>query len=382
MSHSRTAIASDELDKGPASPSIKKKRSHGPLFRIAIALLAIVAIWWTFGFVHRTLTFEETDDAYLSGHVHQISARIAGSITEVLVKENQVVKKGQALARLDPLEFQIALQEAKAALAQDQAEAQQAQAALAQSKAQLAQTQAEESSSEAQVARMQAQSQVASVNYGRDADLYRSDSRAVSKADVDTTQSAAQASTAGLDAARADVIAARARIAASEAAVNAAEAAIASAATKIDAGAAAFLDAQRQLSYVEITAPSDGRIGDKNVETGNRVQVGQALFALVDEDYWVTANFKETQLRKMQPGQPVEITVDAIGSQVLRGTVDSIAPATGSEFALLPPDNATGNFTKVVQRVPVKILLDPASIRDLQDRLRPGLSAVVSVRIK
>jgi len=292
------------------------------------------------------------------------------------------VKSGQVLARLDPLEFDIALQEAKAALAQQEAGVLQAQAALAQAKAQDAQTRAQEASSEAQVQQIVAQLSMAKVNFGRDQRLFQTDVRAISKADVDTTQSAAQATTAALAGARADVIAAQARVQAGAAAVEAAQAEVASANTKVDAGRAAVRDAERELSYVEIRAPSDGRIGNKNVEVGNRVQAGQALFAEVDNDCWITANFKETQLRKMYAGEAVEITVDAIGSRVFLGKLDSIAPASGAQFALLPPDNATGNFTKVVQRVPVKIVFDPESMRGFEDRLRPGLSAVVSVRVR
>jgi membrane fusion protein (multidrug efflux system) len=177
------------------------------------------------------------------------------------------------------------------------------------------------------------------------------------------------------------VAAAQARVLAGEAAVESAAAQAASAGTKVDAERAAVRDAERELSYTEIKAPSDGRIGNKNVEVGNRVQVGQALFAVVDNDCWITANFKETQLKKMTAGQRVDFTVDAIGGRVFHGTLDSIAPASGAQFALLPPDNATGNFTKVVQRVPVKVVFDRGSVRGFEDRLRPGLSAVVSVRV-
>ena len=337
---------------------------------------------WVANFIHHALIFEETDDAYINGHVHQVSSRVAGSVTEVLVKENEVVKAGQVLVRIDPLEFDIALQEAKASLAQAEVGVQQAEAAFAQAKAQYAQMQAQEAAAEAQVQQTGAQLDVANVNYGRDQRLFQSDARAVSKADVDTTQSAAQATTAALAAAKADVTAAQARVQAGEAAVQSAQAEIASARKKVDAERAAVRDAERNLSYVEIKSPSDGRIGNKNVEVGNRVQVGQALFAVVDNDCWIIGNFKETQLKDMVPGQPVEITVDAIGDRVFQGKLDSIAPASGAQFALLPPDNATGNFTKVVQRVPVKIVFDSDSIQGFEDRLRPGLSAVVSVRIK
>jgi membrane fusion protein (multidrug efflux system) len=274
------------------------------------------------------------------------------------------------------------VQKARAALAQEQAGVQEAQAALAQSQAQFAQTQAQAAASEAQVRQMGAQLDIAKVNYGRDQSLFQKDIRAISKADVDTTQSTAQATSAALAGAKADAAAAHSRVQGAQAAVESAQSAVASANTRVDAARAVLLDAQRELSYVEIKAPSDGRIGNKNVEVGNRVQVGQAIVAVVDNDCWITANFKETQLTDMQAGQPVEITVDAIGSHEFRGKLDSIAPASGAQFALLPPDNATGNFTKVVQRVPAKIVFDPDSVRDFQDRLRPGLSAVVSIRVK
>jgi len=362
----------------PRAPGSKRRT----LSRIAVAILIIACALWVANFIHRALVFEETDDAYIDGHVHQVSSRLAGSVTEVLVDENQVVKAGQILARIDPLEFEIALQKAKAALAQEQAGVQQAQAALAQAQAQYAQAQAQQSSSEAQVQQIGAQLDIAKVNFGRDQGLFQKDVRAISKADVDTTQSTAQATAAALAGSKADAAAAQARVQASEAAVGSAQAAVASASTKVDAERAVVRDAERELSYVDIKAPSDGRIGNKNVELGNRVQVGQALFAVVDNDCWITANFKETQLKEMRPGQTVEITIDAIGSHEFEGKVDSIAPASGAQFALLPPDNATGNFTKVVQRVPAKIVFTPDSVRGFEDRLRPGLSTNVAVRVR
>jgi len=373
----------ESLPDAVAAPvKVARARKRGPFFWLAAGILIVAASLWAVNFIHRALVFEETDDAYIDGHVHQVSSRVAGSVTEVLVKENEVVKAGEVLARVDPLEFEIALQRARAALAQEQAGVQQAQAALAQAKAQDAQTHAQVAAAEAQVQQTEAQLDLAKVNLGRNQRLYQSDVRAISKAEVDTTQGTAQVTTAALAGANADVTAAQARAEASEAAVESAQAAIASANTKVDAERAAVSDAERELSYVEIKAPSDGRIGNKNVEIGNRVQVGQALFAEVDNDCWITANFKETQLKEMRSGQPVEITVDSIGSRGFRGKLDSIAPASGAQFALLPPDNATGNFTKVVQRVPAKIVFDPESIRGFEDRLRPGLSTVVSVRVK
>jgi membrane fusion protein (multidrug efflux system) len=368
----------------PRNPARRKpapRKGRGPLFRLVVAILIVAAALWVANFIHRMLVFEETDDAYIDGHVHQVSSRLAGSVTDVLVDENEVVKAGQVLVRLDRLEFDIALREAKAALAQAEAGVAQGRAALAQARAQSSQAQAQHASADAQVRQITAQLDLAKVNFGRDQRLFQTDVRAISKADVDSTQSAAQGAAAALAGAQAESAAAQARVQAGEAAIESAQAALASADAKVDAASAAVSDAERELSYVEIKAPSGGRIGNKNVEPGNRVQVGQALFAEVDNDCWITANFKETQLKDMRPGQTVEFTVDAIGSRVFRGKLDSIAPASGAQFALLPPDNATGNFTKVVQRVPAKIVIDPDSMRGFEDRLRPGLSTVVSVRV-
>ncbi|MFB2919093.1 MULTISPECIES: HlyD family secretion protein [Aerosakkonema] len=145
---------------------------------------------------------------------------------------------------------------------------------------------------------------------------------------------------------------------------------------------AALKDAQLQLSYTEIAAPAAGRIGRKSVEVGQRVQSGTPLMAIVSDEYWVVANFKETQLERMKPGEEVEIKLDAFPHQTFKGRVDSFSPASGSQFALLPPDNATGNFTKVVQRIPVKVVFDADSIKGYESRIAPGMSAVVSVAVK
>jgi membrane fusion protein (multidrug efflux system) len=143
--------------------------------------------------------------------------------------------------------------------------------------------------------------------------------------------------------------------------------------------AAALEDAKLQLSYTIITAPVSGRIGRKSVEAGQRVQIGQPLMAVVEDQPWVVANFKETQLQKMRTGQHVEVEIDTFSKHKFYGHVDSLAPGSGNEFALLPPDNATGNFTKIVQRIPVKILLDQDSVRGYENLLSPGMSSVVTV---
>ncbi len=364
-----------------AKPAAAKKK-RGPVFWLVVAVLGAGALWWTAGFVHHALTFEETDDAYVNGHVHQVAPRVAGAVTEVLVDENRDVKAGQALARIDPLEYEIALHRTQAMLAQAKAEAGRSRAAVTQANAQVAQMQAQVEQATAQVSRAGSQLDTANTDFNRNNKLYNSDQRAIAKSEVDTTKGGFDAAQAALNAAKANLDGVKANVVAAQAQVESAQAALAASQATVAASEAAVRDSERELGYATITAPVDGRVGNKNVELGNRVQVGQALYALVQPDLWVVANFKETQLTRMKAGQPVDVTIDAVGGKTFAGKVDSISPATGAQFALLPPDNATGNFTKVVQRVPVKIVFAAGSVRGYEDRLRPGLSAVVNVRVR
>ena len=364
----------------PLPPAGKKKR--GPLFWIVMLLLGIGAAVWLVDFASHAYLYESTDDAYIAGHVHQVSPQAAGAVTTVLVDENVKVTAGQVLVRIDPLEYEISLHRAQANLAAAKADEAQARAAVGQSQARVLQLQAQVSQAEAEVARSQAQFEMAGINFNRNNRLYADDNHAIAKSDVDSTRGSFDASQAALQASKANVEGARSNVVAAQAEVEANGAQLAAAQAKVQANDAAVHDAERELSYTTLSAPVAGRIGNKNVESGNRVQVGQALFALVEPDLWVSGNFKETQLAHMQPGQKVLIAVDAIPGHEFTGRVDSISPATGAEFALLPPDNATGNFTKVVQRVPVKIVFDRDSVRGYEDRLRPGLSTVVDVRIR
>ena len=364
----------------PPSPPAKKRR--GPVFWLVTIILAVAALLWTADFIHHALVFEETDDAYINGHVHQIAPRIAGAVTEVLVDDNRTVKAGQVLAKIDPLESELALHRAQAMLAQSKAEEGRSKAAVDQSKAQVLQLQAQVEQAQAQVSRAGAQLETANADFARNNRLYNNDQKAIAKSEVDTTKGSFDAAQAALDAAKANVVGAKSNVEAAQAQVESTQAALTAAGANIAANEAAVRDAERVLSYAVLTAPTDGRIGNKNIETGNRVQVGQAVYALIEPDLWVVANFKETQLTRMHAGQKVDLSVDAVGGKTFVGTVDSISPATGAEFALLPPDNATGNFTKVVQRVPVKIVFDADSVKGFENRLRPGLSVVVNVRVR
>jgi membrane fusion protein, multidrug efflux system len=377
MSNSDTKAATAAI-----SPAAPEKKKRGPAFWTIVTLAAVGGGVWLAHFIHRAIVYTETEDAYVSGHVHMISSRLDGSVTEVLVQENETVKGGQVLARLDPFASQVALDKARASLDAARADALRAQAALDQARAQEIQAKAQVAEARAQVGESNAQLDLANVNSGRSEKLFQADTRTISQSEVDTTLSAKAASEATVTAMKASLEAAEARVHVDSAAIESSAALVASADAKVKAEQESVRDAERTLTYTTISAPADGRIGNKNVELGNRVQVGQPLFALVEPNYWVTANFKETQLRGMSAGQEVEVTIDAIGGHVFTGKLESVAPATGAEFALLPADNATGNFTKVVQRVPVKVIFDKDSIQGFEDRLRPGLSAVVAVRVK
>ncbi|MDB6067726.1 MAG: Secretion protein HlyD family protein [Pedosphaera sp.] len=349
---------------------------------LLIFILLVGALIWIGHSVYHAFLYEGTDDAYLAGHLHQISPQVDGRVKEVLVNDNQTVKAGAILVRLDPLEYEIGLQKAQASVAQAKAQAAEALAAVSHAAAQIAEAEARITQAEAQIRQTGAQLELAQRNYDRNLKLFQNNNGVIAKSDLDSTQGILDSNRATDDAARANLNAAKASAASAKAAQESAQAQQAAAQAMIAAGEAEVSEATRKLSRTVLTAPADGRIGNKNVETGNRVQAGETMLSLVEPDVWVVANFKETQLSRMHPGQLVDVVIDALPSQVFHGTVDSLAPASGAQFALLPADNATGNFTKVVQRVPVKISFDSETTRQLADSLRPGLSAIVSVRVR
>ncbi len=361
----------------PNDSGSTRKLTKPLLFGVA----AVAMVAWLAHFALHAYRYEETDNAYVVGHIHQISPQVSGQVKEVLVQDNQSVRAGDVLVRLDPLEFEIAVQKAQASLAQAQAQETQATAATSQSAAQLAETSARATQADAQIVQARAQLDLAQLTLNRNEQLLKNGG-AVTQAEVDNARSGFSAAQAGLDAAIANRAAAQASVGSAEAAQKSAGAQSIAASANAAAAKAALRDAERQLDYTVIKAPTDGRIGNKNVEAGNRVAAGQSLVALAEPAPWIVANFKETQLAKMHVGQDVEISVDALPGQTLHGKIDSLAPASGAQFALLPADNATGNFNKVVQRVPVKIVLDAASLSLAGERLRLGYSVIAEVRIR
>jgi len=385
----------------------------------ALILVAAVAIFWW-----RTSGRQSTDDAQIDGHITQIAPRVGGTIVQVNALENQAVKAGDVLAVIDHRDYQVAVDRARAELNDALANASAATTGIpltevttetgarsaaggveeAHAGVSIAERQVE--AARAQLAPAQGrlrEKEAAATKTARDVERLKGlvAKEEIAQQQYDAAVGAADAARAAADAARSDVASAQAAIAVAESrarqsqgAATQAQAALSASRTgpqqvrvtraradvaraRVQQAEAALAQAELNLQRASIVAPAAGVIGKKSVEVGQVVQPGQPLFALVGlQDVWVTANFKETQLRDVRPGQRVSVHVDALGRS-LNGRVDSIAAATGAKFSMLPPENATGNYVKVVQRIPVKILIDPG--QDPDHRLRPGMSVVPTI---
>ncbi|MGY4232084.1 membrane fusion protein (multidrug efflux system) [Bradyrhizobium sp. USDA 4449] len=349
----------DEINLKPSRRAIKRTA-------VALALALGVAAAGDLGYNYLTTGryLESTDDAYVKADSTIIAPKVSGYIAKVLVGDNEKVKAGQVLARIDDRDF-------KAALGQARADVAAAEASVRNLDAQLELQQPVIEQSTADVTAAEANLKFAQEERARYDELMKSGSGTIQRAQQ--TDAALRASNAQLQHAKSGLLAAQRK-------VDVLTTQRAQATAQLDRARAVADQAELNLSYTEITAPVDGTIGARSLRVGQYVQAGTQLMAVVPLDaVYVVANFKETQLTHVRAGQPVELHVDSFRNRTLHGHVDSLSPASGLEFALLPPDNATGNFTKIVQRVPVKIVLDDHSLTGL---LRPGMSAVPTVDTK
>jgi membrane fusion protein (multidrug efflux system) len=311
------------------------------------------AYWWKTG---RYL--ESTDDAYVQADYTTIAPKVSGYIAEVHVEDNQPVKAGQVLARIDDRDFKTALAQAKADVASAKADVDNIEAQLEEQQSVISQAQAAILSDQAGVT-------FAQQDYTRYHSLTAQ--KVTSVQDEQRAQTALQQQNANLQRDRAALTAAKQRVDVLTTAKVKAE-------TQVARLQAVESQAELNLSYTTIVAPIDGTVGARSLRVGQYVQAGTQLMAVVPlQSVYVVGNFKETQLAHVKAGQEVEVTVDGLPGVTVKGKVDSLSPASGLEFALLPPDNATGNFTKIVQRIPVKIALEVDG--ELVGRLRPGMSA-------
>jgi membrane fusion protein (multidrug efflux system) len=347
---------------------ISLRPSRQAIKRAALALALSLGVAAAAGFGYGYLTtgryLETTDDAYIKADSTIISPKVSGYIAEVLVGDNEPVKAGQLLTRIDDRDFKTALDQARADLAASGAAVRNLDAQIELQQPVIQQQAAEVDAAEANL-------KFAQEERARYDDLMKSGSGTVQRAQQ--TDAALREKTAQLQQGKSGLDAAKRK-------VEVLGTDRAKAVAQLDHARAVEQQMALNLSYTRITAPVDGTVGARSLRVGQFVQAGTQLMAVVPLDaVYVVANFKETQLTHVRNGQPVKIRIDSFNSARLRGHVDSLSPASGLEFALLPPDNATGNFTKIVQRVPVKIVLDDDSLKGL---LRPGMSAEPTVNTK
>jgi membrane fusion protein (multidrug efflux system) len=406
----------DQNEQGQQGQKEELPEKKGSRRLIVIAVVALLAIFAIFFYWRSTFT-EDTDDAQVDGNLYQVSSRVAGQVIHVDVEEQQTVKAGDPIAEVDPRDFQVAVEQAQANLANAQAEYEQAHVNVpitsVTTRTQVLTTTSDVASSEAAVSQAEAQAQAANerilqakanaqkaqIDVDRYTPLVKND--VISKQQYDQAVATATADQAALNeaqrsanASQEQVRVARARlaqaqsqqsesretapkqVAVQQAREQAALAAVQQAQARLD-------QAKLNLGYTKITAPIAGIVSRKTVAVGVNLSVGQSLLTIVPlEDLWITANFKETQLKEMRINQPVEISVDALGGKKFDAHIAQIGGATGSALSLFPPENATGNYVKVVQRIPVRINFDKIQEQDQNHELRIGMSVVPKVRVK
>jgi membrane fusion protein, multidrug efflux system len=385
----------EEASRKQRARSFFRQHPHA-IWILLLVLIAVVAggiyVW------HYYSIRESTDDAQIDGHIGPVSSRVSGTVIQVNVEDNQIVEAGTVLVQLDQKDYQVALARAQADLADAEAAARAAQTGVpitsttttsqtSTADANLNAAQKEVDAANARLREAQANYNKVSQDLKRYAQLLTKDE--ISRQQYDAAVASEQSATASVDAARAAVASAQSHVRQAEAGVHAAQtgpqqvtatqARAAAAAAAVQTKRAAVEQAQLNLTYTRIVAPFAGIVSKRNVEPGQVIQAGQPMVSIVNlDDIWVTANFKETQLGVMRPGQTVKLVVDAYPDHPFRGVVDGLAGGTGARFSMLPPENATGNFVKVVQRLPVKIVL-PAGQRDPGRPLRPGMNVVATV---
>jgi len=357
---------------------IKRPFFQRPGVILAGLVLAIAGILFAAVILLHALTHESTDDAFIDGNVVSIAPRIAGKVLAVYVKDNQAVKKGDPLFELDPSDYEAVLVQRKAALQVAITKEASADASVRQAEAHVKTIDLTVDAAKASADGALAAAKLAQSNFRRSKQLSGGGAISVQDYEQSLTNSVSADSTL-----QTKVKEVEAGIAYASEARTMADSAVSEAAgarAGVDEAKAAVSLAELQLSYTQPVAPADGFVTSKAVEAGDYVQVGQTLLAIVPREVWVTANYKETQLTNMRPGEPATIEVDAYPGRKLRGYVNSIQAGSGARFSLLPPENATGNFVKVVQRVPIKIVFDEKL--DPQHVLGPGMSAVPDVTVR
>jgi membrane fusion protein, multidrug efflux system len=402
---SRPAAAGAGAEAAPDKP----KRKPKPIMMVILAVLAVAAVLYYFN----ARNFEDTDDAQIDGNISNIGPRVTGTVTAVRVVENQAVKANDVLLEIDPTDLTVAVAQAKAAVAQAQAQLQAEDpsisitetsntAAMAGADAEILSASAGLTGAEKDVDQLMSRlteaegnERLAEIERKRGEDLWKA--QAIPRADLDRRVTAAETASAQAQAARHALAGARERVSAQKAQLGATKsrltevrknaprqvetrkASVEYRQANLALAQAQLAQAELNLGYAQVRTPIPGTVAKKAVNIGDHVSPGQQLIAVAQIDtLWVTANFRETQIERMKPGMAADLHVDALGNN-LSGKIESIGGATGSKLSVLPPENASGNYVKVVQRIPVRITIDPGQAGI--DRLRPGMSVEPKIRV-
>jgi membrane fusion protein (multidrug efflux system) len=361
----------------PAPNAGSASRINSPLFVVPAALALAVLLFFGIGYIADIFTHETTDDAFIAGHITSIAPRISGQVIAVPVLDNQVVRSNDLLVEIDPATYALTVAQKKAAADSQNGNYLTMFAAyqLMQTKVSTAAVEARKAQADADAAESSAR--IAQTNFDRARNLL--EQKTASQQEYDNAQAANAKAQADFKAAQETVIEDNSKVEEAERTKEAARQQANTALTQWVETQTNIAVAELNLSYTKIFAPCDGRVTRKAVEVGDYLEIGQQIMSLVPAEVWVVANYKESQLKKMRPGQRVSVAIDALGGREFAAHVDSVQAGSGAEFSLLPPENATGNYVKVVQRVPVKIVFDEPLPAD--HVIGPGLSVTPSVEI-
>jgi membrane fusion protein (multidrug efflux system) len=359
----------------PGGGQLAKLNSPLVIWPATVALA--VLLYFGLGYLVDVLTHESTDDAFIAAHVVSIAPRISGQVAAVHVFDNEMVRSNEPLVEIDPADYATIAAQKQSSADASEANYKTALAALDLMAVKVATAEATADQSKADADAAEATDARAQADFKRNQELRTQNT--ISAQEFDNAQAVVREADANLAAAKQKAVADASRINEAKATQAAAEASVGVALAMFKQSQTSVQSAQLDLSYTKIFAPSDGRVTRKAIEPGNYVQTGQQLMSIVPPEIWVVANFKETQLKKMKPGQPVLVEIDSLVGKLFRAHVDSVQAGSGAAFSLLPPENATGNYVKVVQRVPVKILFDEPLPAD--HTIGPGLSVTPDVRV-
>lgn len=352
-------------------------RLSSPKFLWPAGIVLAVLLFAGFYILVNVFTHESTDDAFIAGHIVSVAPRVSGQVTHVYVQDNQRVHSNDLLVALDPTDYETTHSQKESAAAAQTANYKTVLAALKLMEAKLATAKAVVRESKADAAAAAASANRAKADFARAKDLRKQ--KTISAQEFDVARAAAQEAEANLTSAKEKADADQSKVEEADAQLNAAKSAVSMALAQADSAQKMARSAKLDLSYTKIYAPQGGRVTRKSVEVGDYLEVGQQIMSIVPKEVWVTANFKESQLKDMAPGQPAVVAIDALDGRTFRAHVQSIQAGSGAAFSLLPPENATGNFVKVVQRVPVKIVFDeplpPGKV------FGPGLSVEATVQV-